>query len=127
MAPLAGSPAIDSGNTGGVLFDPVLGIFVDQARQMRPVIVEGIMNGGDGSDVGAYELQCSLDIPTLSIAQSGNGVILSWPWPSRCFRLQQSSDLTNWVDSTFTINVVGNQNQVVISPAPNNLFFRLKK
>jgi hypothetical protein len=119
MAPLAGSPAIDFG--GPTSYS------TDQAGQIRPVIVAGIQNGGDGSDIGAYELQCSLDVPTLSAARSGNGVILSWPWPSTCFVLQQSSDLKNWVDSTYAINVVGNQNQVVINPAPGNLFFRLKK
>jgi hypothetical protein len=127
MAPLAGSPAIDAGTTESVLFDPALGIFVDQARQMRPAVVAGIRNGGDGSDIGAYELQCSLDIPALSIARSGNGVVLSWSWPSTCFILQQSSDLIHWADSTYAINVVGNQNQVVVSPALGNLFFRLKK
>jgi len=119
MAPLAGSPAIDFGGPTG--------FSRDQAGQIRPVTVVGIQNGGDASDIGAYELQCSLDVPALSTARSGNGVTLSWPWPSRCFVLQQSSDLKNWVDSTYAINVVGNQNQVVINPAPGNLFFRLKK
>jgi hypothetical protein len=119
MAPLAGSPAIDFG--GPTSYS------TDQAGQIRPVIVAGIQNGGDGSDIGAYELQCSLDVPTLSAARSGNGVLISWPWPSTCFVLQQSSDLFNWVNSNYAINVVGNQNQVVINPAPGNLFFRLKK
>jgi hypothetical protein len=127
MAPLAGSPLIDAGDAEGVFFDPASGIYFDQARQMRPVIITGIPNDGDGSDIGAYELQCSLDVPALNIAQAGTGVILTWRWSSRCFILQQSSDLKNWMDSTYAINQVGNQNQVVINPAPNNLFFRLKK
>src|SRR5262249_28304270 len=84
MAPLAGSSAIDAGTTVNVFLDPGLGILVDQTRQMRPVTVSGIVNGGDGSDIGAVELQCSLDAPTLTITPSGNGVVLSWPWPSRC-------------------------------------------
>jgi hypothetical protein len=120
MAPLAGSPAIDAGG-------PPPGSSLDQIGQTRPVITAGIANGGDGSDVGAFELQCSLNVPALIAAQSGNGVLISWPWPSRCFVLQQSSDLVNWVNSNYAINVVGNQNQVVINPAPGNLFFRLKK
>jgi hypothetical protein len=119
MPPLAGSPAIDSGGPTSYA--------TDQAGQHRPVTVAGIQNGGDGSDIGAYELQCSLEVPALSALRSGNGVILTWPWPSRCFVLQQSLDLINWVNSNFPINLVGNQNQVVINPAPGNLFFRLKK
>jgi hypothetical protein len=45
-----GSPAIDRGNSGGV--------FVDQRRFHRPINIPGIPNaiGGDGSDVGAFEL-----------------------------------------------------------------------
>ena len=124
LAPLAGSPAIDAGIEDGVPLDKV-----DQAGQPRRVIVVGISNGGDGSDIGAYELQCSPNVPTLSIARFGNNLILSWPWPSKCFVLQQTSDLTmpNWMDAQYPVNVVGNQNQVVIAQPMGNLFFRFKK
>jgi hypothetical protein len=119
MAPTIGSPTIDAGGATSTSHD--------QAGQPRPVVVTGVVNGGDGSDVGAYELQCSLDVPVLSIYRSGNSIIIAWPWPSRCFVLQQSSDLINWMDSIYPINVVGNQNQVVLSPSLDALFFRLKK
>jgi hypothetical protein len=121
MAPLADSPAIDTGSTDGLV--------LDQAGQMRPVIVQGILNGGDGSDMGAYETQCSFGVPALSITKSGMNLLLSWPWPSRCWSLQQTSDLLmpNWVDSAFAITVVGTQNQVNLPPQAGNLFFRLKK
>ena len=119
MAPLAGSPAIDAGTSGGLP--------TDQIGQLRTVTVSGIVNGGDGTDIGAFELQCSLDVPALNIARAGNGVILDSPWPSRFFILQKSTDLNNWMDANYPINVVGNQNQIVVDPAPDNLSFRLKK
>jgi hypothetical protein len=129
MAPLAGSPAIDAGTINGALMDTSAGIFIDQIRQLRTVIVAGIANNGDGTDIGAYELQCSLDVPTLSISQSVTNIVISWPWPSACWVLQQNSDLStpNWVNCVYPVSVSGNRNQVVISPPQGNLFFRLKK
>jgi hypothetical protein len=128
MAPLAGSPAIDAGIVDGAVFDTTVGIFIDQIGQLRKVPITGNANG-DGTDIGAYELQCSLDAPALSVSHSVTNVIITWPWPSTCFVLQQSSDLstTNWVNCGYPISVNGNQNQVVISPPQGNLFFRLKK
>ena len=48
---LSGSPAIEMGNSGG--------LHVDQRGQARPVDSPVIANaaGGDGSDIGAYEVQ----------------------------------------------------------------------
>jgi hypothetical protein len=41
--------------------------------------------------------------------------------------LQQNTDLAtaNWVSNTIPINVVNGTNQVTVSPATGNLFFRL--
>lgn len=121
MAPLSGSPAIDAGGPTQ--------IGLDQAGQIRPLVTVGISNGGDGSDIGAFEVQCSLVAPILNYAVAGPNLILTWPWPSRCFILQQTADLTNpnWIASPYQVNVVGNQNQVVVPAQAGNLFFRLKK
>jgi hypothetical protein len=66
--------------------------------------------------------------PVLSIGHSGNEVIVSWPANFSNFILQQNNDLAtpNWVDVTNSVNVVGEENQVVISPAVDNNFYRLK-
>ena len=121
MAPLSGSPAIDAGTEAN--------FHLDQIGQGRKVVVSGILNCGDGSDIGAFELQCSPDAPTLNMTKSGNNLILSWAWPSKCFVLQQTSDLVtpNWTDSTFAINQVGNQNQVMLIQPSGSLYFRLIK
>ncbi len=56
-----------------------------------------------------------------------NGVVLLWPASSTIYRLQQNTKLatTNWVSNTNLINVVNGTNQVTISPAAGNQFFRL--
>ena len=66
--------------------------------------------------------------PVLSIKNSGNAAIVSWPSNFTGFILQQSSDLTatNWVDVTNSVNVVENENQVIISTVIGNNFYRLR-
>jgi hypothetical protein len=65
--------------------------------------------------------------PTLSIQPTVNGVTLLWPVSTTVYRLQQNTDLAtaNWVSNTIPINVVNGTNQVTVSPATGNLFFRL--
>ena len=65
--------------------------------------------------------------PPLSIANSGNTLVLSWVTNAGNFVLQQSSDfiVPNWVAVTNTLNVVSGQNQVIISPVAGRSFYRL--
>ena len=65
--------------------------------------------------------------PTLGIQPATNGVTLFWPVTTTTYRLQQIADLTtaNWVSNTLPINVVSGTNQVTVSPATGNQFFRL--
>lgn len=66
--------------------------------------------------------------PVLSIKYSGNSAALSWSTNFTGFSVQQNSDLTgaNWTDVTNAANVVGDENQVIISPANGNNFYRLR-
>jgi len=66
--------------------------------------------------------------PALAISLTGpNTVVVSWPSSAAGFVLQQNSDLTtmNWPDFSGTVNTNGTTKSVTISPATNNLFFRL--
>ncbi len=82
MAPMPDSPAIDAGKA--------FGLSTDQSGQARPVDFSGVANaaGGDGSDIGAFELQqaCTQPTPTqtchtltLSVAGTGSGTVTSSP------------------------------------------------
>ena len=66
---LPGSPAIDQGNRDAI---PALALNTDQRGLPRPVILPGYPNapGGDGSDIGAFEVQC---ITVTNTADSGPG------------------------------------------------------
>jgi hypothetical protein len=94
------------------------------------VVLLGVFNGGDGSDIGAYELQ---SMPTNSPARltitptPTNTMIISWPAPSSGFVLQENSDLgsSNWVPSTYSVTVSGTQNQVTIPMVYDRRFYRL--
>jgi len=65
--------------------------------------------------------------PTLRIQPATNGITLFWPVTTTVYRLQHNSDLTtaNWVSNTIPVSVVSGTNQVTVSPATGNLFFRL--
>jgi len=66
--------------------------------------------------------------PRLAVTESApDAIALSWPAPSAGFILQQNSACapTGWVNVTATVNVVGGQNRVTVSPTVGNRFFRL--
>ncbi len=84
-----GSPAIDTGNSGGLTND--------QRGAVRSFDLTTIPNasGGNGTDIGAFELAS----PLLRIQRQGNSTVLSWPSAYGGFTLQASVDLTvgdNW-------------------------------
>jgi hypothetical protein len=66
--------------------------------------------------------------PSMSIASGSNSVSVSWPAYFTGFTLQQNAGLaaSNWTGVTNAPAIVGGQNQVTISPASGNMFFRLK-
>ena len=67
-------------------------------------------------------------LPTLNNAVTAPGTLmLAWPAGATGWVLQESADLSpgGWVDSTRTVNVVGAQNQVIVSPLTGSSFFRL--
>jgi hypothetical protein len=77
MAPAAGSPVIDAGSA--------FGNSTDQRGDLRPAEFSGVPNaaGGDGSDIGAFELQpsCSGEATileachALTVTATGAGVV----------------------------------------------------
>jgi hypothetical protein len=115
----AGSPAIDKGKN--------FGLAADQRGAPRPYDFPSIINagGGDGSDIGAFEL----GRPTLTIQQFANAAVLSWPSYYPDFVLQSVSDLNasnSWVNVAGTPVVIGSQNVLTNAPIFGNRFYRLK-
>jgi hypothetical protein len=116
---LPGSPAIDKGNS--------FGLTSDQRGAPRPFDFASVTNatGGDGSDIGAFELGTA----TLGIQQIGNTAVLSWPSYYGDLTLQSSTNVASsnsWVTAGGSAAVVGSQYQQTNSLLSTNLFFRLR-
>jgi hypothetical protein len=92
----------------------------------------GPMTGGNYSLTGGFwsliSVVQSIGSPTLTVSQSGNNVIVSWPSPSTGFTLLQNSNLSTgtWTASGYTISDDGTNKSITIPGPTGNLFFRLK-
>ncbi len=118
---LNGSPARDQGKS--------LGVATDQRGRLRPYDFAGIANatGGDGSDIGAFELQPNP--PLLNIARSANNVVVSWSTNDAGSTLEAKTNLNssvNWSNVVPSPVIVGGQYTVTNSAASGNKFYRLR-
>ena len=90
------------------------------------------MSGGPYSVTGGFwsliAVVQTAGLPSLSVAHSGNGVIVSWPNTGN-YTLQQNSNVatTNWTTSSYTITTATGTNSITITPPTGNLFFRLSQ
>jgi hypothetical protein len=119
MALLAGSPAIDKGKS--------FGLGTDQRGRLRPYDFAGIANasGGDGSDIGAFEL----NPPLLNITRSANNVVLSWSASDTGYTLEAKTNLNasgGWSNVSPAPVIVGAQYIVTNSTGPGKKFYRLR-
>jgi hypothetical protein len=128
MMPQRNSAAIDNGNS--------FGISTDQRGLSRPSYIRLSGNPlppGDGSDIGAVELQIVwLHIGRfLDDAKSAHEAIgLSWqPEPGLPWQLQQSSDVGmgagRWTTSSVPVMIIGGTNMAIIHNPTGSMFFRL--
>jgi hypothetical protein len=85
---LPGSPAIDKGRR--------FHLTADQRGHHRPHDFASIPNapGGDGTDIGAFEL----DVPILAMKKFANGTVLSWDLSCSGYTLEATTnlDLSGW-------------------------------
>jgi hypothetical protein len=93
----------------------------------------GPMTGGNYSLTGGFWALISVvqtaGLPNLSIAQSGNSVIVSWP-STGSYTLQQNNNLAapgGWTTSGYTITTSNGTNSITITSPTGHLFFRLKQ
>jgi hypothetical protein len=120
MALRPGSPAIDKGKNFSVA--------VDQRGAPRPVDIASVANagGGDGSDIGAFEL----GFPLLSISHEQANVVLRWPDYYGDFVLESTHSLSSpiiWTPvSTAPVNGPAEQFYVTNSATTGNELFRLR-
>ncbi len=92
----------------------------------------GTMSGGDFTLTGGFWSLIAVvptpSAPRLTITLSGNRVIVSWPYPSTGFSLQQNSNVANpggWSAYGGTVNTDNGVNSITLTPSVGPLFFRL--
>jgi hypothetical protein len=91
----------------------------------------GALTGGQYSLTGGFwsliAVVQTAGLPNLSIARSGNSVIVSWP-NTGTYTLQQNSNLANtntWTANGNIVTTANGTNSITITPPTGNLFFRL--
>jgi hypothetical protein len=87
------------------------------------------IDGGGTSTGGVYSAIQTEGALLLTITRAGANVILSWPYPSTGFVLQENSALasTNWSNVGQIPADDGNKKSVTLPVSPDNKFFRLSK
>jgi hypothetical protein len=92
----------------------------------------GHMAGGSFSlDGGFWGIVAAVQTPggplLRVVLTTTNTVVVAWPNPSTGFTLQENpaAGTLNWTGITNQINVVGSENQIIVSPPPGNRFYRL--
>jgi hypothetical protein len=89
------------------------------------------MTGGSYSLTGGFWALYAVQTPgapVLHIFLTGtNTAVVAWTAPSTGYVLQQNTNLVSaaWLGVTNSVNVVGSENQVIISPPSGNRYFRL--
>ena len=89
------------------------------------------LTGGNYSLTGGFWALAAVQTPgapTLRIfLTSTNTAVVAWPAPATGWSLQVSPNLAtaSWGAAGGSVNVVGGENQVIVSPSAGNRFYRL--
>ena len=89
------------------------------------ISVEFVDDDYEGYGPG-FVAQLEVPEPRISLTTS-NTVVISWPYPSTGWNLQQNSDLTttNWVTPSEAVAYNSTNDFINVGRPPGNLFFRL--
>jgi hypothetical protein len=90
------------------------------------------MSGGNYSLIGGFwSLVAAVqttNAPRLNISRAGTSVVISWPYPSSGWALEQKANVVDsgfWSPSTYTISTNASVNSITIAAPTGSLFFRL--
>jgi len=89
------------------------------------------MSGGNYSVDGGFWSLFAVQTPgapTLTITlTSTNTALVSWPFPSTDFNLQQNTNLStaNWISPSETVNSNGTNKFILVNPPAGKRFYRL--
>ncbi len=91
------------------------------------------MTGGQYSLTGGFWALYAVQTPgapwlTITLTTPSTAMV-SWPYPSTGWNLQQNGDLStiNWVTPAETVNNDGTNNFIIVNPPAGRRFYRLEK
>ena len=94
----------------------------------------GAMSGGNFTLQGGFWSVTSIvptpGAPTLTVTHAGNSVIISWPYPSVGFVLQQNAVLANpaaWSAYGGTVSTNNGVNSITFTSPAGSVFYRLRR
>ena len=125
-----GSVALRS--TAGVpVQPPVSGTFVLGTWAGSVTITQAATNLILVADDGAGHLGDAnainvLGLPSMSVVQSGNSIILSWPATASAFLPQQSTNMSSWSPLTSSVNLIGDTYQARVPTTGTGSYYRLR-
>ena len=103
---------------------------IGQHDAVAPMTVNGYGSSSyslTGGFLAIYAVQTP-GAPLLRIfLTTTNTAVVAWPTSSTSWSLKSNTNLatTNWIGVANPVNVVGSENQVIISPPMGNKYFRL--
>jgi len=67
-----------------------------------------------------------IDLPSLSVTQSGGSLLISWPAAASAFALEKSVDLSSWSPETGSVFLIGNAYVIRVQIPATKSFYRLR-
>ncbi len=67
-----------------------------------------------------------IELPALSVAQSGGSLLISWPAETSAFALEKSVDLSSWSPETGSIFLIGDKYVIRVQVSATKSFYRLR-
>lgn len=123
--------------TGGGIYQSGNAVTLEATANPGYVFLNWTENGTPVSTEATYNFTCStgrvleanfIAQPSASLALTAPGTLtISWPAGATGWVLQECGDLNlnDWTNSIRTVNVVGNQKQVTVTPLTGSGYFRL--
>ena len=119
-------------STAGIAIQPpASGAFVQGAWTGSLTVTQAasglILVADDGAGHLGYANAINVvNLPSISIVQSGSSVLLSWPVMASSFAPEKSPDMISWLPLASTINLAGGTYQTRVPTTGSAQFFRLR-
>jgi hypothetical protein len=102
---------------------------VTMTEGVNTIRAYAVDNRGQFSATNSVSVVETPGAPALTVTRSGSSIMVSWPYPSTGYVLQQNGNLstTNWTAAGFIITTNAASNSISLPAPTGSLLFRLRK